>query len=502
MSRVDDFLQRLERVPQEDALAIVNALEDKDRKNCFVKYWQAQEPQTKIFPEFTSDLKIFGILGGNRSGKSETSAFMAVAWALGKEYFEGSPAYEYVKHLPIPKPPSNIWIVALDFPTLRDVLWREKLLQGRNHPGFLPNDPFVVRKKSEADFQIFLHNGSVITGKSADSGREKFQGASVDLALIDEECESEVFDEIYQRTVDCRGKIILSLTPLTDIASGVRVPWVFDLYQDSKLGKSDAKFVQLSVLDNPYVPEDEKTKLIEKWKDHPEEKARLYGQFVQRSGLVYPQWTPAKHLVDPFRIPSDWQRIVSLDPAATGTTAALWIAVSEQGNLYLYREYYERDKIVSDHAKNILMQNAGDKIDVWIIDKKWGTQRNAETHKQNMQLYREAGIPVRLAVVGEDYGMNESREYMSATLNESSRHPKVYVFKNLHNFRFEVEHYVWDAFSKGENKGLSKEKPRKRSDHLLNAWQYACAMRPRGKGRPILTEQQKLLNVQLNSYTT
>jgi phage terminase large subunit-like protein len=381
------------------------------------------------------------------------------------------------------------------------VIWREKLRYGRQHPGLVPNDGLIVRKASDADFQIFFENGSVITGKSADSGREKFQGASVDLIWIDEECEVEVFDECYQRTVDCRGKILLTLTPLTDIASGVRTPWVFDLYEDFKGGKADVMFVQLSVLDNPYVPEEEKTKLLEKWKDHPEEKARLYGSFVQRSGLIYSMWKPAKHLISRYRLPSDIQRIVCLDPAATGTTAALWAAVNDKGDITLEDEYYERDKIVSDHAKGILLKNGGRRVDIWLIDPKWGTQRNAETHKQNMQLYRESGIPVRLAVVGEDYGMNASREYMNATLDESARHPKVYVFNDLHHFRFEVEHYVWAFFSKGESKGLSKDKPLKRNDHLLNCFQYIAAQRPRGKGRPILTEQQKLLNSQVNSYT-
>ena len=46
-------------------------------------------------------------------------------------------------------------------------------------------------------------------------------------------------------------------------------------------------------------------------------------------------------VVEPFRIPSWWQRIVSIDPANTGITAALWIAVDEVGNHFAYREYYE-----------------------------------------------------------------------------------------------------------------------------------------------------------------
>lgn len=502
MNPLDLALQQLQKQfsTPEDALFALEVLEKKRKDEHFVKYWTPTDKQLANLKRFTPDIKTFGLLGGNRSGKTELGAAICVAWALGKDYFKGEPAWEWVKDLPIPDKAANIWVVGLDFPTLRDVIWREKLRYGRNHPGLVPMD--ALRKPpNDSDFQIFFENGSVITGKSADSGREKFQGASVDLIWIDEECEADVYDECYQRTVDCGGRILLTLTPLTDINSGVRTPWVFDLYEDAKKGQKDVAFVQLSVLDNPYVPEDEKKKLLEKWAGHPEERARLYGDFVQRSGLIYHMWNPAKHMVKPFQVPLDWPCIVSIDPAATGITAAVWVRVDPVGNLYLTKEYYEKEKIVSDHAKDILVRNAGQKVDIWLIDPTWGRQRNAETHKQNMQLYRENGVPVRLAEVGEDFGLNVSLEYMNATINPTSRHPKVYVFEGLANFRFEVEHYVWAMYGKGENQGQSKEKPLKRHDHLLNATQYAMAMRPKGRNSNKPSPQQLQTYAANNSYT-
>lgn len=496
---VRELLQRLSTNAEAKALLRLQA--KKHKENHFISYWKPTPAQEKVFEAFTEDVKIFGLLGGNRSGKTELGAVIAVAWLLGKEYFEGTESWEFVKNLPIPPPPSNVWVVGLDYPTLRDVIFREKLRDGRSHPGLIPKDDTIVKKINESDFQIFLHNGSVLTGKSADSGREKFQGASVDLVWIDEEPEVDVFDEVYQRTIDCKGKILLTLTPLTDTASGVRTPWVFDLYEDSMKGSKDSKFVQLSVLDNPYVPDEEKEKLLAKWAGHVEEKARLYGSFVQRSGLVYNMWSPKLHMVEPFVIPREWKRVVSLDPAATGTTAAVWGAFDENGNLFLYREYYDRDKVVSEHAKGMLMRNAGEIVDIWLIDPKWGSQRAASDHKQNYLLYREAGIPVRLAEVDDTFGLNVSLEYMNATVTAGSRHPKMFVFNDLHNFRYEVEHYVWDSFSKGDMKGLSKERPRKRHDHLCNAMQYLCAGRFKGKGSARQSPEQFKKDKLNSSYT-
>lgn len=506
MGNANELQRQLEALtsnPQEQ-LAYLEALEAKRRERNFIAYWQPHVNQREGIGKFAPNIKTFGILGGNRAGKTEAGAALVVAAALGKEYFRDEPAWSWVQHLPFPDPPLNIWVVALDFQVLRDIIWSEKFLQGRNHPALVPADTLAKQPSLGGDLQLRFKNGSVITGKSAESGREKFQSASVDLAWIDEEPEVEIFDEIYQRTIDCAGKILVTLTPLTDIASGVRVPWVHDLYEAAATGRAkDVRFVQLSVMDNPSVPQEEKTKLLEKWAGHPEEKARLYGDFVQRSGLVYNMYDPKRHLEKPFVIPRDWRRIVSIDPANTGTTAALWGAVDPQNNLHLYREYYERDLVISQHAKNILMRNGGEPIDLWIIDPKWGSQREGQTHKTGAQLYVEAGIPVRLATPGEDYGMAASREYMNATVTPASRYPKVKIFDDLHNLKYEITHYVWASFGRGDLKGLSKEKPLKRFDHLCNAMQYLMALRPRFNrtASPYPdTEDGKRQYAQLNSY--
>lgn len=486
--------QKLAHLAPEDALVALEAFESRRKELHFAKYWSS-DPTPKYaqffdgierdFNKFTQDIKIYGLLGGNRSSKTERGAFLAVAWLMGKEYFRDEPSWRFVRDLPIPEHGVNIWAVGLDFSVIRDVIWNEKLRRGHQHPGLLPATPCpYITRISDSTFQVEVDvNGrkSTLTCKSADSGREKFQSASIDLAWIDEECEEEVFDEIFQRTVDCGGKILLTLTPLNDISSGVRKPWVFDLYKQWKQGRKDVVFIQLSALDNPFIPDEEKVRLREKWAGHPEERARLYGEFIQRSGLIYPEFDRTKHLIKPFRIDSDWRRFASIDPAATGVTACVWAAVSPAGDVYVYRLYYERDKIVSDHAKDILVRNGGDKIDMWVIDAFWGAARNAETHRQGFQLYRDAGIPVRLGPREADYALNEMREYIHATVEPTSRHPKLYIFNNLDTLAWEIEGYVWDTFAKGSNRGQAKEKPMKRNDHAINALQYLLALHPKGR---------------------
>lgn len=465
------------------AAALLDGMERKRRDERFLSYWMPFPYQKKAFDKFRPGVKILVVAGGNRSGKTEVGAAMTMAFAEGKEYFRGDPAWDWVKDLPIPdKPRRNIWIVGLDFKLLKDVIWREKLLSGANHPGFLPKDDSVVNIL-ERDMQIEFECGAAVTAKSADSGREKFQSASVDLIWIDEECDAEIFDECYQRTVDCGGVIIVTVTPLIDINSGVKTPWIYNLWEDMKNGRKDVAFVNLSVLDNPIVPEAEKQKLLDKWKGHPEERARLFGEFVRRAGLVYPNWDRKVHLkrTNP---PPDWYTVVSIDPAATGPTAALWGRVDPSGNIHLYREYLEADLPVSEHVANIKLKNRGDKVDLWLLDPTWGRQRTAEAHKTGQQLYRDAGLPVRLACVDQDFGRLNAWEYIQGTvLGPEGRQPKVWVDPSLHDFVEEIEHYIVDSYHSGPLKGMSKDRPRKRADDLINCFQYMAAQKPRGRLR-------------------
>lgn len=494
MANVDEVLEKLEGFSTEDALVVLEAISADRRDRHFSRYWSCDpnpEYQTffngieEEFSKFTSDIKIYAMLGGNRSSKTERGAFLAVAWLMGKDYFLNEPAWKYVKDLPIPTHGVNVWAVGLDFSVIADVIWREKLRSGHKHPGLLPRTPCpLITRISDSSFQVEVDvdgRKSILTCKSADSGREKFQSASVDLAWIDEEIDAEVFDEIYQRTSDCAGKILLTMTPLNDIGSAAKTPWVYDLYKSWKAGQKDVYFSNLNTLENPFIPDDEKEKLKVKWAGHPEERARLYGEFIQRAGLVYPQFNWEKHSIKPFHIPSDWKRIASIDPAATGPNACLWMAVRPSGDIIVYREYLESNKIVSEHSKDILVRNGGDKVDIWLIDPFWGAARQAENHKQGFQLWKEAGLPVRLAPRAEDFGRDTLAEYLSASIDATARHPKIFFFNTLHETKAELETYVWDYVSKGPMKGLSKGKPAKRNDHLVNALQYAVSLKPKPK---------------------
>ena len=137
--QIELALKELSALPESERLAVLDAIEGKRKHESFIRYWKPYDTghQWDIFRKWTPEAKVLLVRGGNRSGKSEAGAPIAVAWALGKDYFRDEPAWDWVQHLPIPDPPNNIWVVGLDFPTVKNVLWYEKLSNGKDHPGFL-----------------------------------------------------------------------------------------------------------------------------------------------------------------------------------------------------------------------------------------------------------------------------------------------------------------------------------------------------------------------------
>ena len=83
-------------------------------------------------------------------------------------------------------------------------------------------------------------------------------------------------------------------------------------------------------------------------------RARLYeGKWVAQEGLVYPEWGDA-NLID--EMPAGWQawrKLRSIDFGFTNPFVCLWGAVDGDGRLYIYREWYRTQIIVSDHAARI-----------------------------------------------------------------------------------------------------------------------------------------------------
>src|SRR5688500_16902139 len=81
------------------------------------------------------------------------------------------------------------------------------------------------------------------------------------------------------------------------------------------------------------------------------------GLWVAAEGVIYEAFDSNNvHLVDPFEIPAAWTRWWSVDFGFTNQFVLQCWAEDADGRLYLYREIYMTQRLVEDHARDILLQ--------------------------------------------------------------------------------------------------------------------------------------------------
>lgn len=205
-------------------------------------------------------------------------------------------------------------------------------------------------------------------------------------------------------------------------------------------------------------------------------KERLrYGRWAAAEGIVYDGWDRATHVIDPFSIPAGWTRYWVVDFGYTNPF--VWQAWAEDpdGRLYRYREIYRTQRLVSDHARDILAATAGEPRPRSII-----CDHDAE---DRATLERAVGMPTIAAVKAVSPGIQAVAERLRPA---GDGKPRLFLFrdavieldaalldrKQATGTEQEFDGYIWDT-SNGRKRG---EEPLKREDHGMDALRYMVAM--------------------------
>jgi phage terminase large subunit len=78
------------------------------------------------------------------------------------------------------------------------------------------------------------------------------------------------------------------------------------------------------------------------------------GLWVSAEGVIYDGYDTAVHLVDRFDIPAGWPRYWAVDFGFTNPFVLQQWAVDPDGRFWLYREIYRTQRLVEDHAADII----------------------------------------------------------------------------------------------------------------------------------------------------
>jgi hypothetical protein len=83
-----------------------------------------------------------------------------------------------------------------------------------------------------------------------------------------------------------------------------------------------------------------------------EVRIRRDGEFVAKTGLVFPNFKKETHVIDPWMPPRDWKWYSSVDFGWNNPTAWLWHAVSPQGDIVTFAEHYTGKMTIPQHVSH------------------------------------------------------------------------------------------------------------------------------------------------------
>ncbi len=295
--------------------------------------------QQRFFEAHTKYVAYGGARGGGKSWAARTKAVLLAA---------GNPGIQ-------------ILLLRRDLPSLRENHLQplQKMLKG-----------MASYKASTREF-LFPNSSRILLGYcAAESDVLQYQGQAYEVIFMEEATHFTEFQ--FQALTESNRSSGLMSKPFqprmyfTCNPGGVGHAWVKRLFIDKNYKESerpeDYTFIPSKVYDNPALMKNSPD-YVRTLENLPPDRRRamLDGDWDVFEGQYFEKFNRDIHVVEPFEIPKHWNRYVSID-YGLDMFAALWIAVDEHGNAYVYKEIHESNLIISDAARRLIEVNNGDNI--------------------------------------------------------------------------------------------------------------------------------------------
>ena len=227
-------LPNLSRLSLDQKRELLELLEAKERlraENKIREYYPASGPlRRELYPrhmEFFSSGATHRercFMAGNRVGKTEGAGGYETVLHLTGDYPDWWEGKRFTK-------PIVGWAAGDTNETTRDIIQR-KLVgpHGYEGTGLIPKSKIIKTTPRSgipgAILDIYIEHvsggTSVLTLKSYEQGRKKFQGTEIDLVWLDEEPPEDVYSECVTRTMTTGGIVYLTFTPLEGLSNVVK----------------------------------------------------------------------------------------------------------------------------------------------------------------------------------------------------------------------------------------------------------------------------------------
>ena len=286
----------------------------------------------------------------------------------------------------------------------------------------------------------------------------QYQGQEFDIIFFDEATHftEKMFDAIKACLRGANSfpkRIYFTCNP-----GGVGHSWVKRLFIDKEYLKNenpeDYFFIKATVYDNKVLLENdpEYVKLLETLPEDLKE-AWLYGNWDSFVGQYFKEFRRDIHVIEPFPIPKSWRRYFAMD-YGLDMFAGYFIAMSNEGKAYVYRELYEPNLIISDMVNMIKENTFGEDIYEYIAPPDMWNRRQ-DTGKSVADIAFEMGINFTLANNDRQTGFLNFKEWLKVYKDEFSKETAdLLIFSNCKNLIKSIPYLIYDEKRPGE---VSKE---------------------------------------------
>jgi phage terminase large subunit-like protein len=396
-------------------------------------------------------------MAGNQLGKTLAGGFEVAMHATGRypDWWQGR---RFDK-------PTVGWACGVTGEVVRDTV--QKILVGRTGQegtGAIPKDAIVelVSARGIPDLLDTIRvkhvsgGVSIIGLKTYASGREKFQGETLDWVWLDEEPPMDIYTEALTRTNVGASPVWLTFTPLQGVSTVVKR----FLHE-----KSDARHkVVMTIDDVEHYSDQEKRTIIASYPKH-ELEARTKGIPVLGSGRVFPV-EESKLAIDNRDFPSHWPRIGGLDYGWSHPSAGVELVWDrDTDTVYVARTHRLTEASPIVHAAALRP---------WGKELRWAWPRDG-----NRETIEGAGIA--LAAQFREQGLNLLHDFAHYIEGTGQKSVSVEaglmdMLQRMESGRFKVFKHLNDWWEEFRLYHRKDGKVVKEGDDLMCATRYAIMM--------------------------
>jgi phage terminase large subunit len=296
----------------------------------------------------------------------------------------------------------DAWIYAIRYPGCKQLILRRTFPELKR--SLIMTSVMLYKKEyakyNESDKKWKFNNGSMIEFGYCESEKDvsQYQSAEYDVIRFDELTHFTEFQYTYLisriRGANNFPKQIKSSTNPGNVGHA----WVKSRFIENKIPlqtytddlERNYIFIPAKVQENSFLMESD-PKYIQRLEQLPENERRalLEGDWDIFEGQYFTEFRKDIHVVEPFVIPNEWRRYITID-YGLDMLAAYWIALSPQKQAYIYKELYQSNLIISEAAKAIRDMINEPIYQILAPPDLWN--RRQDTGKSAAQLFHENGV--------------------------------------------------------------------------------------------------------------